>query len=81
MRRGGGEKRRGGGEGGGRRVEREEKEGGGGEGGERKGGEGREVNGRRSERNTHTHTYLLYELSILLSGGVPAVVENEDIWF
>ena len=43
------------------------------------GGEGREVNGRRSERNTHT--YLLYELSILLSGGIPAVVENEDIWF
>ena len=80
MRRGGGEKRRGGGEGGGRRVEREEKEGGEGGGGERKGGEGREVNGR-SERNTHTHTYLLYELSILLSGGIPAVVENEDIWF
>ena len=33
------------------------------------------------ETHTHTHTYLLYELSILLSGGVPAVVENEDIWF
>ena len=44
--------------------------------------EERERGGERErEKHTLTHTNLIYQLSIFLCRGVPAVIQNEDIWF